>query len=165
MRHLLIILFFLPLAGFSQDCKPRKSTDPYTKEVKLSSGFIALEGLSVSIHADSKEIDLLFSFSGKEKCFNDAATVAVFFDSTKQKANFRNNGPMNCEGFFHVVFKNGTGTPSLLKKLTTMRISSLVFTGNNKEKTTIELDAEQQEIVRARIECIVNEGKTLIKTP
>jgi len=164
MKHLIFILLSLPLFSVGQDCKPRKSTDPYTKEVKLSSGFIKLDGLSVSVHADSKEIDILFSFSAKEKCFNDAATVQVFFDSTKQKANFRNSGPMNCEGFFHVIFKNGQGTPSLLKRLYTQRITSLVFTGNNKEKTTITLDEEQQENVKKQIECIVIEGKTLLKT-
>ncbi len=162
-KIILILALFLPLATLSQECKPKKTTDPYTKEIKLSSGFIPLEGLSISAHADSKEIDLLFSFSAKEKCFNDAATVSVFFDGTRQKANFRNGGPMNCEGFFHVIFKNGAGTPSLLKRLTTQKISSMVFTGNNKEQTTITLDEEQQELLRSRIECIVNEGKTLLK--
>jgi hypothetical protein len=162
MRFLIILAVFCPFAAFTQECKPKKTTDPYTKEVKMSSGSIALDGMNASVHADSKEIDLLFSFSGKEKCFNDAATVSIFFDGTKQKANFRNMGPMNCEGFFHVIFRNGPGTPSLLKRMMTQKISSLEFVGNNKEKSVITLDEEQQDKLRARLECIVNEGKTLL---
>ena len=42
-------------------------------------------------------------------------------------------------------------------------ISSMEFTGNNKEKTVITLEPEQQETVRRWIECIVTEGKTLLK--
>lgn len=162
MRFLILMAMLCPVAVFSQDCKTKKTTDPYTKEIKMSSGFVSLDGLKVSAHADSKEIDLLFSFAGKEKCFNDAATVSVFFDGTKQKANFRNNGPMNCEGFFHVIFKNGVGTPSLLKRLTTQKVSSLEFVGNNKEKTVITLDPDQQENFRHKLECLVNESKSLL---
>ena len=128
----------------------------------MSSAPVSLDGLKVTVHADSKEVDILFSFSAKEKCFNDAATVAVFFDGTRQKANFRNNGPMNCEGFFHVIFKNGVTTPSLLKRLTTQKISSMEFIGNNKEKSVITLDAEEQEKLRLSLECLVNESKTLL---
>ena len=163
MKMLILSLALLPLFAQSQDCKPRRTTDPYTKEVKVSSSFIKLDGVSMSVHADSKEIDIMFSFSRKEKCFNDASVVSMFFDGTRQKANFRSGGPMNCEGFFHVIFRNAQGTNSLLDRMTKRMISSMEFTDSNKEKVVIELDAEQQEKVRKAIECIVAEGKTLLK--
>jgi hypothetical protein len=163
MKFLAVIALFFPGMLFAQDCKLKKTTDPYTKEIKLSTGFIQLQGTSLSIDADSKEIDFLFSMDGKEKCFGDASTAVVFYEGTKQKGNFRNGGPVNCEGFFHIIFRNGPATPALLQKLITQKITSIVLTGNNKALTTITLSPEEQQMIMTRGDCLVKEAKTLVK--
>lgn len=163
MKILSVFAILLPLWLPAQDCKLKRTTDPYTKEIKLSTGFISLEGASLSIDADSKEIDFMFSMDGKEKCFSDASTAAVIYEGTKIKANFRNGGPMNCEGFFHIIFKNGVTTPALLQKLITQKIASILFTGNNKAQTTITFSAEDQQKIMVLADCLIKESKTLIK--
>ena len=164
MKSLSFIAFFIPMWISAQDCKLKKSTDPYTKEIKLSTRFMPMAGASLSIDADSKEIDFIFSMDEKEKCFTDAATAVVIFAGTnKMKANFRNSGPMNCEGFFHIIFKNGVATPSLLQKLSTQKIASILFTGNNKTQTTITLTPEEQDKMMMMAECLIKEAKTLLK--
>src|SRR5689334_6199921 len=102
MRYYLIVLLLFPVLVQAQDCKLKRTTDPYTKEVQVSTGFIQLDGASLSINADSKEIDFFFSMDGKEKCFSDAATATVIYDGKKAKGTFRNNGPVNCDGIFHI---------------------------------------------------------------
>lgn len=163
MKYTLIVFFMIPLWLPAQDCKVKKTTDPYTKEVKQSTGFIQLQGASLSIEADSKEIDFFFSMDGKEKCFSDASTAVVFYEGTKMKANFRNGGPVNCEGFFHIIFRNIAATPALLQRLITQKITSIQFTGNNKTKTTITLSPDEQHTVMNRADCLIKEAKTLVK--
>jgi hypothetical protein len=162
MKNLSLIVFLFPLWLSAQDCKLKRTTDPYTKEVKLSTGFIALQGASLSIDADSKEIDFFFSVDGRDKCFTNASTAAVFYEGTKMKANFRNNGTMNCEGFFHIIFKNGTATPALLQRLITQKISNIIFTGNDKTQTTVGLNAEQREAIMNLGNCLIKEAKSLL---
>lgn len=163
MKYILAIVFLSPLWLFGQDCKLKRTTDPYTKEIKLSTGFIVLQGASLTIDADSKEIDFFFSLNGRDKCFTDASTATVFYEGTKMKANFRNSGSMNCEGFFHVIFKNGTATPALLQKLITQKITNIIFTGNNKTQTTIGFNEEQRQVVMSLGDCLIKEAKTLLK--
>lgn len=163
MRLIAVIFFLLSTRASSQDCNVKKTTDPYTKEVKLSTGFIQLDGVSLSIDADNKEVDFFFSMDGKEKCFSDASTVVVFYEGTKLKANFKNGGPMNCEGFFHIIFKNIAATPALLQRLISQKITSIVFTGNNKVQTKITLTAEEQQALMSRADCLVKQAKTLLK--
>lgn len=161
-----IILFFLPLmlkAQAPQECNIKKTKDPYTREIKYSTGLISLKGASLSIDADSKEIDFFFSLEAKEKCFNDASTVAVAYDGTKAKASFRNSGPMNCDGNFHIIFKNGPVTPTLLQRLTTQKIVSFLITDSNKGVTAIPLSPEEQQKIMSLGTCLVNEAKALVK--
>src|SRR6185503_10202965 len=101
MKYLLLLAFF-PMTLRAQDCKVNKETDPFTKETKLSTGFIPWKEASVTIDADSKEIDLFFTLSGTDLCFDNNGTVALFFEGTKVKQTYRNGGSMNCEGFFHI---------------------------------------------------------------
>lgn len=162
MRLAILMFFFFPFSLCAQDCKVKKTTDPYTKEVKFSSGLISLQGASLAIDGSKQEIDFFFSMDAKEKCFTDASTLVVFFEGTKMKANFRNGGSMNCEGVFHVLFKNGTLTPTLLQRLTTQKITSLVFTGSNKSQTTITLSPEEQQKIMTLGDCVVKEAKTLL---
>ena len=163
MKQSLIILFLFPLWMAAQDCKVKKTTDPYTKEVKVSTGLMQFAGASLSIDADSKEIDFLFSMDGKEKCFSDASVALVLYEGTKMKGNFRNGGPVNCEGFFHIIFRNGAVTPALLQRLITQKIASIQFTGNNKSQTTVTFSPEDQQILMTRADCLIKEAKTLVK--
>src|SRR5437868_4417264 len=122
MKYSFVIVLLFPLWLTAQDCKVKKTIDPYTKEVSLSTGFISLDGASLSIDADSKEIDFFFSMDGKEKCFSDASAAAVVYEGTKMKANFKNGGPVNCDGIFHIIFRNTVVTPALLQRLVTQKI-------------------------------------------
>jgi hypothetical protein len=163
MKFLIIIIFLSPLCLPAQDCKVKKTTDPYTKEVKLSTGFIRLTGANLSIDADSKEIDFFFLMDGKEKCFSDESMAVVFYEGTRMKGNFKNNGPVNCEGAFHIIFRNGTSAPALLQRLITQKIASIQFTGNNKAQTVLSLSPEEQQTLMARADCLIKEAKTLVK--
>jgi len=166
MRYFLIFICVLPFCTWAQDCKLKKTTDPYTKEKQLSTGFIQLDGASLAINADSKEIDFFFSIDGKEKCLSDASSVVVNYEGKRQKATFRNNGPVNCDGIFHINFKNMATTPTLLQRLITQKIISLQFINNNDTKKpllNIDLSPEQQDALMAKGNCLITEAKTLIK--
>jgi hypothetical protein len=164
MKRLLACLLLLPAISFAQDCNLKKTKDQFSQEPKLSTGFVPFSAVSLSIDADSKEIDFLFSINNKseEKCFDDASTISFVFDG-KQKANFRNTGTMNCQGLFHVTFKNLATTPSPLQRLSSKKITSIMLTGNNNTVTTITLGETQQKELSDMISCLVKEGKTLIK--
>lgn len=163
MRILSLALILLPVYGMTQECKLKKTADPYTKEARLSTGLISLEGTSLSVEADSKEIDFFFSMDGKEKCFDDESTAIVNYEGKKVKATFRNGGSMNCEGFFHITFRNAASTSGLLQKLITQKITSIQFTGTNKLQITVNLSPEEQQKVMSLADCLVKEAKTLIK--
>lgn len=163
MKYILIIGFLLPIFAFSQDCKLIKETDPYTKDTKLSTGFIALNGGSVTFDADSKEIDIFFTIKGNDICFDNNSTAYLLFEGSKTKSSFRNGGTMNCEGLFHFIYKNSTSTTTILKKMATQKIASIVFIGNNKKESTISVKPEMQEAVMTLANCLINEAKTLIK--
>lgn len=166
MKFLMTILLLSPMFLPAQqpvptDCKLMKETDPYTKETKLSSGFITLQGASLTIDADSKEID--FFFTVPDKCFSDASTVYIYFEGSKIKTTYRNNGSMNCDGFFHFKFRNGTVTPTVLKKLAAQKTAHFIFTGNDKKETTVALLPDQQKALMDITACMIEESKTLIK--
>jgi hypothetical protein len=158
-----VLVFLLPVCSLAQDCNLKKTTDPYTKETRYSSGLIALKGAGLSIDGDSKEINFFFTVDSKEKCFNDACTAVIIYEGTKQKATFRNSGPMNCDGFFHIIFKNGVATPTLLQRLVTQKIISIEINDSNKAKTTIYLSPEEQQKISTYGSCVVNESKALVK--
>jgi hypothetical protein len=166
MKLIATIFLFTPLFITAQEteCKVKKSTDPYTKEARVSSGTIKLDGASLTIHADSKEIDFFFTMDGKEKCFNDQSTAVVLYEGkNKQKANFRNGGSMNCDGFFHFIFRNTVSTPSLLQKLITQKIVSIVITDTNKGQIVLNLSPEQQDAIISKGDCLMKEAKKLVK--
>ena len=168
MKSILGIFFLFPLFIAAQDstttgCKLKKEKDPYTKETKLSTGFIFLKGGSVTIDADSREIDVLFSIDGLDKCFDNNSMAAVFFEGTKTKMNSRNGGTMNCEGLFHFIFKNTVSTSTILQKMMTLKINHIVFTGNNKKETTVVINPAEQQTLMLLATCLVKEAKTLIK--
>lgn len=161
MKSILFILCLFPVFLLAQDCKISRETDPYTRETKLSSGFISLQGGSVTIDADSKEID--FFFIVPDNCFSAASTVYIFFEGNKTRLTYRNAGTMNCDGYFHFTFKNGKTTPTIVQKLSSQKITQLIFTGNDKKEKIISLLPDQQKIFMEATTCLVAEAKTLIK--
>jgi hypothetical protein len=163
MKWFFILLFNVPLFIYAQECKLSREVDPYTKEVKVSTGFIKLEDGSVTIDADGKEIDMLFSIEGIDKCFDNNSSAAIFFENSKIKMSLRNAGTMNCEGLFHFIFKNANLTNPQLKKIITQKITHIIFTGNNKKTTTVTFPAEQQPVFMALGNCLVEDAKKLIK--
>jgi hypothetical protein len=163
MKKLFVLVLFTPFFSAAQECKLNKETDPYTKETKLSTGFIFLDGGSVTIDADSREIDVLFSIEGADKCYDNNSLAAIFFEGTKTKLTSRNGGTMNCEGLFHFIFKNTASSPTILQRMMTQRITYIVFTGNNKKETRVELGPTEQQALMTLATCLVNEAKTLVK--
>jgi len=163
MKYMFVIALLFPFYTWAQDCKLHKETDPYTKEIKLSTGFIQLQGGSVTVDADKLEIDVFFTLNGTDKCFDNSSTAFIFFEGTKLKMTTRNSGSMNCEGFFHFTVRNTPSTNSLLQKLSAQKINNIVFTGNGKKETKIIFTSEQQQMFTSLTTCLVNEAKPLIK--
>jgi hypothetical protein len=167
MRNILLLSLLIPFFSTAQDttankCKLNRETDPFTKEIKISTGFIPLDGGSVTIDANKTEIDFLFSIEGVDRCFDDNSTAMVFFEGTKNKIAGRNGGSMNCEGLFHFIFRNIAASPYLLTKMTTQKVNHIVFTGNNKKETTINLSPADQQLFMTLASCLVTEAKELI---
>lgn len=163
MKFFCIIVFLLPGALLAQDCKLKKTVDPYTREVRLSTGLISLGGTSVSIEADSKEIDFFFTMTRSESCFDGSSTAVVTYEGTRAKATFKNGGTTNCQGFFHIIFKNQATTPTLLQRLISQKITSILLTGTGTSKTNVEFSQDDQQKIMLMGECLVKEAKTLIK--
>ena len=166
MKQFFSLLFFLPLFSVAQDCSLKKFKDQFSQEPKLSTGFMRFANGSLSVDADGKELDFLFSIpvsGGDAKCYDDNSTVSFVFEGSKSKLNFKNSGTMNCDGLFHITFKNLATTPSPLQKLFAKKITTISLTGSNKVPTTITLSPEQQDLVMSKISCIVTEAKTLSK--
>ncbi len=161
MKSLLLAILCLPIAAAAQDCKVITETDPYTKETKFSSGFMKLQGGSVNIEANSREIDFFFVIPGK--CFTDGTTGLVYFEGTKSRATIRNTGTMNCEGNYHFTFRNSAATNNTLKKMGTMKISQFVFKGSDDKDVVVELLPDQQEAIMKAADCVTTTAKTLIK--
>ncbi len=171
MKLLFFTLSFFPLFALSQDCKLKREVDDFTHEVKISTGFVPfsknLNQVLLSIDADSKEIQLFFAFknAGESKCFDDASTAVILFEGSKLKSNFKNSGSMNCEGLFHIMFRNSKTTPTSLQNLATKKVSSIQLTGNGKKLTNIVLSEEEKLLLMDMTNCAVKESKLLIKSP
>lgn len=164
MKKLLLALFFTPLILNAQDCKLNRETDPFTKETKLSTGFIFFDGGSVTVDADSKEINILFSIEGKDRCFDDNTTVEFYFEGLKGKTSSRNAGTMNCEGLFQLVFKNTANTPTtLLQRILSRKVTQVIFTAEGKKPLALTIGEKEQAALMSLSNCLVTEAKTLIK--
>jgi len=168
MRHLLIATaLFFSGNTFSQDsttvCKLNRETDPFTKLTRISTGFIPLEGGSVTIDSDGKEIDVLFSIEGVDKCYDNNSIAYIFFEGSKSKSSNRNGGSMNCEGLFHFIFRNSVTPTTLLNRMMTQKITHIIFTGNNKKETTLTVGVQEQKMLMDLANCLVTEAKTMLK--
>jgi hypothetical protein len=163
MKLLIILLLFLPLFSAAQDCNLKKDKDAYTKEVKISTGFFDLEGASVSIQATKTEIDFLFAMSNSTKCYDDGSSAAVIFENSKYKVNYRNNGTMNCQGLFHLIYRNTASTPSALQNLAIKKITSIKFKDSSGKELEITLAPDQQIQFMNLTACIIKEAKALLQ--
>jgi len=162
MKKIIGLLFLLPLFGTAQDCKLIRETDPFTKEIKISTGFIFVDGGSLTIDADKKEVLVLFSVEGAAKCFDNNSTAIIMFEGLKSKTSARNGGTMNCEGLFQFVFRNTTSTTTLLQRLMTYKIASIIFTDSNKKESTLTVKPIEQTLIMKMATCLINESKTLL---
>lgn len=161
MKPILSMLLLLPLFIQAQECKLISEKDPYTKETKLSSGAMTLQGAVLTIDADKKEIDFFFELKGK--CFNDMSTALVYLENSRVKTTWRNAGNMNCDGYFHFKFRNGTTTPSMLNKLATQKVAQFIFKGSDDKEVVVSLTPEQQQLLQEVVDCVNKEAKALLQ--
>lgn len=163
-RYALILLF--PAGAAAQDCKLHKDTDPYTKEIKLTTGYLNVSGATLSIEANKLEIDFQLTSSKGDKCFDGSTQATLFFADSKLKYTLRNGGTMNCDGYFHFVMRNSSSvTPSFLQKITKQKVASIIIKGRDGKDILITLSPEQQEQFFNLATCIAEEAKTLVKVP
>jgi hypothetical protein len=168
MKLALFLCFTLPIFAHAQDstklaCKLTTEIDPFTKEKKISTGFIHLDGADVTIDATKTDIDFLFSVQGADRCYDNESPAYIFFEGTKVKLTMRNGGSMNCEGLFHFIYKNSLNSVSLLIKLSTQKVSHILFTGNNKKEADIVLTPNDQQSFMSQAACLFAEAKTLLQ--
>lgn len=163
MKYILFCLFFSPLALLAQDCTLKKGKDIITSKPTLSTGFIDLQGNTLSIDINSKEIDFFFVLNSPAvKCLNEETEITFVLEGGKIKSEFRNSGSMNCDGIFHVIFKNSAYTPSQLTKLGSKKIVSIQLTGSSPKPYIIALTPDQQQQLMNTISCVIKEAKTVL---
>jgi len=161
MKYCTLIFILFPFALHSQDCNLKSSKDPYTREIKISTGLIPLNSGQFSIEASKSQIDFMFVIEGK--CFDDASTAAVFFEGTRSKTNLKNSGTMNCDGLFHFTFRNTDPAQSSLINLGSKKITSIRFKDNTNKETGISFTAEQQQLFEDLTNCIISGSKKLLQ--
>ena len=161
MKPVGLLLLLLPCFGLAQDCNLKSSKDPYTREVKVSTGLVQVNNAQYSIEATKSQIDFLFVLDGK--CFDDNSTASVFFTGTKMKSNFRNGGTMNCTGLFHLTFRNTNPSQSNLQNLASKKISAIRIKDNTNKEMGIEFNEEQQSMLMKQINCVLEEAKKLLQ--
>ncbi len=168
MKKFLCILLILPIVSIAQDCVVKKTIDPYTKEVKVSTGFMdfnkGINNFLLSIDGTKTDIDFFVALSKSTNapCFDNSSTLSIVFEGTRSKANFRNTGSMNCEGLFHFIFRNNQQTNSYLQRLSTMKVKSFLFTGSNGKIKEVLFAEEHQETLMQKVSCLVAEAKALL---
>ena len=166
MKNCLLLLAFLPLFTVAQDCKLKKSEDPFNHETKLSTGFQNFTGngntVSISADATKKEIDFFIWIKNDSKCFDGESTANVVFEGERMKANFRNTGSMNCDGAFHFIFKNTPTTQTWLNRLATKKVATIKLTGRDGKETVLTLSEEQKMQLQNMAACVALEGKALL---
>ena len=167
MKLLLIALLF-PVFSFAQNCNFKKEVDPFTHVTKITTGFVPFTSLngtnfSLSVDATPTEIDLFFLITSDQKCFDNESAAVLNYEGDRLKANFKNAGSMNCEGAFHISFRNVVTTPSNLERITIKKINSIRLTGNNNVVTELAMKPEAKQVLMDMVACIIKESKTLLK--
>lgn len=169
MKNILFAaLALLPLFALAQDtCQLKKTTDPFTHQTKISTGFIPFTAngvqLSISVDATPTEIDIFLWFTKDQKCFDETSTIQVNFEGDRYRLNLKNTGSMNCQGAFHFSFKNSANTPPQLQRFLDKRVNSFHITGTNKTITDVAFSEEQKAQFFRMMNCVVKESKTIQK--
>ena len=163
MKYIIFFACLLPLSLLAQDCNLKKGKDAITSKPTLSTGFIDLPNTTLSIDMNSKEIDFFFVLDNRAvKCLDEETEVVVLFEGGKLKVQFKNSGSMNCDGIFHIIFKNSAYTPSQLTKLGSKKIIGLQITSTNPKPYIINFTPAQQQILMNTISCVIKEAKTVL---
>ncbi len=148
----------------AQECNLFKDVDTYSKQEKLSTGFIAVNGANLTIDATKTEIDFLITSTKGDKCFDSNTSAVILFADGKQKFTMRNNGTMNCDGDFHVVGRNtATVIPSFLQRITKQKIQKISIKGRDGKDIEITLTEAQQQQFFDLATCMAAQAKTLVK--
>src|SRR2546423_8172874 len=111
MKYILFLLLLVPYMISAQDCKLKKETDPFTHITRITTGFVPFVSsngtrFSLSVDATPSDVDFFILFSNDSKCFDETSTAVVNYEGDRLKANFKNSGSMNCQGAFHISFRN-----------------------------------------------------------
>jgi len=163
MRYLLFVIFIMPVLASAQDCSLKKGQDAMTSKPTLTTGFIDLQGNTLSIDISSKEIDFFFVLnSAAVKCLDEETELTVVYEGGKLKQQFKNYGSMNCDGIFHLIFKNSAYTNSQLQRMTAKKIVSIQFTSGTQKPFIISLLPDQQLSMQNTIACVIKEAKTVL---
>ncbi len=163
MKQIVVVCMLFPFAMKAQDCNLKKGTDAITSKTTLSTGFIELPGATLSIDINSKEIDFFFVSSlPNAKCLDENTEVSFLFEGGKLKSEFKNSGSMNCDGIFHVIFRNSVYGSSPLQKLGARKILTIRLSGNGPKPIDISLKPEHQQALMTTINCVIKESKTVL---
>lgn len=167
MKALFFLVLLSPLFLSAQDsCLLKKETDQFTHETRITTGFIPFNvsgiPLSISVDATKAEIDIFLWIRNDAKCFDENSTALLIFEGDRLKSNFKNTGSMNCEGAFHITFRNSRTTATQLKRLTEKKVNSIKLTGNDKSVTEINFSEEQKQMLLKMATCVAAEAKTLL---
>ncbi len=163
MRYFILFVLLLPFFLQAQDCNLKKGVDDITSKPTLSTGFIDLPGTTLSIDVNSKEIDFFFVLDNHAiKCLDEETEMTVNFEGGRLKSEFKNSGSMNCNGIFHIIFKNSAYTNSQVTRMSTKKIISLQITGSNPKPYVMTLSPEQQQNLMNLISCVARQAKTVL---
>ncbi|MFT4022526.1 MAG: hypothetical protein QM664_01935 [Flavihumibacter sp.] len=155
---------FLSFAARAQDCALQKGNDDFSNQPKLFTGFMDLQDVKLNIDATAKEIDYFVVIANRNaNCIGEQSEALFVFEGGKQKMTLRNTGGDNCDGYFHILMKNGAVTPGNLQKLCTKKVVSITFTDRNEKKTAVVLTPALQDMLMKVSNCIATESKTLMK--
>lgn len=165
MKKWILLLAFLPLFAFAQECKIRKEIDQFSQLPKLTSGMVKFDtSVPFQLSTDATKTDITFLFliqgGADGKCFDDESTLVLTFEGNKSKQTLRNTGPMNCNGYFHLNYRN-SATSTQMKRLTTQKITSMTFI-NGKTQTIINLNELQRAQLQTMMSCISIQAPTLL---
>ena len=170
MKHigLLLVCCCALFSGRAQDCKLKRTIDPYTKVEKISTGFKRFgrdTTILLSVDATKTDVDLFFAVPGPPEahCFDNESPISIIYEGGRLKYNSKNSGSMNCEGLFHVTFRNVVTTPTALNNIGTKKLQGIKLTDTRKGVIQVNFSEEEKEKLMKMVNCVVTEAKTLLK--
>jgi len=166
MKKWMLFFLLLPTFAFAQECKIRKEVDQFSQLPKLTSGMVRFNTdvpFQLSTDATKTDVTLIFLLknAGDAKCFDDESTLLLQFEGKGMKLTLRNAGPMNCDGYFHLNYRN-SATSTQMKRLTNQKIATMTFI-SGKTQTVVNLNEEQRTLLQTMISCIAVQAPTLLQ--